>query len=215
MGLYTLKFPFRKVLEPLAVSLKGVDPDAISYAAVAVALCTGISIYFSGRYPVLLLAAIVLTFLRMTLNTLDGVIAITIGKSSLQGEIVNALPDRYSDIFVMLGIAFSPYCNIYVGAVAAVSVLLVSYTGMLGKAIGVNWQHEGPLGKVERLILIMIACLTQYVLLRLKTGYLQAFSLKVTAIEVCMVWFIVGAQVSVYNRVRGALREIREKKHVP
>ena len=45
MGLYTLKFPYRKILEPLAKKMKDVNPDILSYAALPVALFTGICIY--------------------------------------------------------------------------------------------------------------------------------------------------------------------------
>jgi len=214
MGLYVWKFPFRKVLMPLAKVLKGVHPDILSYLAVAVAFFTGACFYFSANNPLLLILAIILTFLRMTLNTLDGVIAIERGNLRLEGEIVNALPDRYSDIFVMLGIAFSPYCNIYIGSIAAVSVLLVSYSGMLGKAIGVNWQHHGPLGKVERLILMMIACIVQYTLNSKNAGYFTILSHKTTIIELLMIWFILSAQITIFNRTKGALKEIREKANV-
>ena len=67
----------------------------------------------------------------MTLNTIDGVIAIERGNLRLKGEIVNALPDRYSDIFVLIGIALSPMCTPLLGMLGMASMFLVSYTGML------------------------------------------------------------------------------------
>jgi len=213
MGLYVWKFPFREVLKPLAKALRGVNPDLVSYLAVVVAFFTGVCFYFAGDQPFLLIGAIVLIFLRMILNTLDGVMAIEINKSGPEGEIVNALPDRYSDIFVMLGIAFSPYCNVYLGAIASISVLLVSYTGMMGKAIGVSWQHSGPLGKVERLILIMIAALLQYICALKNINHFTLFSFRLSVIEILMVWFVIAAQISIFNRVRSALREIKEMRN--
>jgi len=208
MDMYLLKFPYRKMLEPLAQKLLWVDPDLLGYIAAFVALFTGICFYYAGNMSWLLLAAIVLTFLRMTLNTIDGVIAIARGKKDIRGEIVNALPDRYSDIFVFCGIALSPYCNFALGILGLSSVFLVSYTGMLGKAIGVNWQHQGPLGKVERLIMVMIASLAQYIILAfdVRTGF--------SAFDVLMVVFIVLGQVAVFNRLKGMLREIREKENM-
>lgn len=212
MGLYVWKFPFRKALAPLARLLKDVNPDVVSYIAVVVALCTGLCFYFSGSNPALLLIIIALTFLRMTLNTLDGVMALNKGTPKITGEIVNALPDRYSDVFVMLGIAFSAYCNVYLGAIAAVSVLLVSYTGMLGKAIGMNWQHHGPLGKVERLLLIMVACFAQYIIMLPQAEKIRSF-LHVSAIEILMIWFAIAAQITVLNRLKGMLGEIKGKEN--
>lgn len=214
MGLYVLKFPYRKVLLPLAKSMKWVDPDILSYLALVIALLTGWSIFLAPSNNTLLILVIFLTFLRMTLNTLDGVIAIERGKTSLSGEIVNALPDRYADIFVMLGIAFSSYCNIYIGCVAAISVLLVSYSGMLGKAIGVNWQHHGPLGKVERLILIIAACFLQFLFVLNGHKSFMIFSYQITIFELLMFYFIFAGQVTVFNRLRGMQKEIMEGENV-
>ena len=100
MDLYLLKFPYRKILMPIAKKMVFVDPDLLGYLATGVALLTGFCYFLAPEKPVLLLISVVLTLFRMTLNTIDGVIAIERGNLRLKGEIVNALPDRYSDIFV-------------------------------------------------------------------------------------------------------------------
>ena len=162
MALYLLKYPYRKILLPLAKKLKWMDPDILGYLATFVAFCTMFCYIYAPDKPILLIVSILLTFFRMTLNTIDGVIAIERGNLRLKGEIVNALPDRYSDIFILVGIALSPLCNFTLGILGMGSMFLVSYTGMLAKALGANWQHHGPLGKVERLIFIMIFSLLEY-----------------------------------------------------
>lgn len=209
MGLYVLKFPFRKVLAPLARPLDRVHPDVLSYLAVAVAGVTALCYVRAADAPVLLLAAVGLTLLRMTLNTLDGVIAIRRGNLKLTGEIVNALPDRYSDILLLAGIALSPLCRTTLGVLGLASVLLVSYTGMLGKALGVAWQHHGPLGKVERLICIMVLSLVQYSHLRANAPAWQILGWWLTPLELAMLLFVGLGQVTVFNRTRGMVRQIR------
>jgi len=148
----------------------------------------------------------------MTLNTIDGLIALKIGRKSRIGELVNAMPDRYADVFILLGIAFSSLCNIKIGALASLTVLLVSYAGMLGKAIGVSWQHQGPLDKVDRLVLLLIASLLQYILIKTNHPTIVIFKLPLTAMEWCMVLFIVLGQITVINRVRGMIKEINLKE---
>ena len=204
MELYKLKFKFHDLFKPTMQYLRHIHPDTLSYLAVLVALGTGFCFYFSPSRPSLLILAIILIFVRMTLNALDGMIAIERGNLRLKGEVVNALPDRYSDIFTMLGITFSVGCNTILGTIATVLVLLVSYTGMLGKAIGVKWQHQGPLGKVERFIFIIIATLLQFVFVR------KGVNLNFTVFNWLMIWFIISSQVTVFSRVRGIMREIRE-----
>lgn len=209
MAMYLLKFPYRKILLPLAKKLKFIDPDIISYAATIFAVITMFCYLFADKNPVLLLWSIGLTFLRMTLNTIDGVIAIERGNLRLKGEIVNALPDRYSDIFVMAGIGLSAFCSPVLAIAGMASMFLVSYTGMLGKALGVEWQHHGPLGKVERLVIIMIFSLLQYLNLAGKIPALNLYGYNPTYFEICMMIFLILGQVTVLNRLNGQLRQIK------
>jgi archaetidylinositol phosphate synthase len=209
--LYKLKFSYRRILIPFIEKLKWIHPDIVSYAAVIVAAATGFCFYQAKSMPSLLIVAIILTLLRMTLNTLDGLIAINRGNLSLKGEIVNALPDRYSDIFIMIGIALSPLCNIWLGIGALCSVLLVSYTGMLGKAVGVSWQHQGPAGKVERLIILMVFALFQFILLPERSDF-TIFGITATPVEWAAGLIIVLGQYSVLRRVRGQVKEINIKE---
>lgn len=209
MPLYLLKFPYRKILLPLAKKLKFIDPDIISYLATFVALITMFCYLFADKNPILLIWSIAFTFLRMTLNTIDGVIAIERGNLRLKGEIVNALPDRYSDIFIITGIALSSFCSPVWGLIGFGSMFLVSYTGMLGKALGVEWQHHGPLGKVERLIIIMITALAQYIGVIHGKPELNLFGFNLSYFEICMIMFLILGQITVFNRLNGQLRQIK------
>ena len=208
MGLYVLKYPSRRLLRPLSRALAGVHPDILSYLATAVTVATALCYVYAADRPGLLVAAVALTLVRMTLNTLDGPIAIQRGNLSLKGEIVNALPDRYSDLLLVGGIALSPLCLPAFALLGLSSMLLVSYTGMLGKALGVDWQHHGPLGKVERLICIMVFSLLQCLLLRTGVAAWTVFGWSLTPLECCMILFVVLGQITVLNRVRGMLRQI-------
>lgn len=203
MALYLLKYPYRKILLPLAKKMKFIDPDILGYLATFVAFITMFCYIFALQNPQLLVISIVLTLFRMTLNTIDGVIAIERGNLRLKGEIVNALPDRYSDIFILIGIALSPLCTPLLGLLGMGSMFLVSYTGMLSKALGAKWQHHGPLGKVERLIFIMIFTVLAYLQL---TGKINDFY-NLKYFEWLMILFIILGQVTVFNRLKAQLKE--------
>ena len=206
MNLYMLKFAYRKILLPLAKKMRFINPDVLSYLGTVVAFVTMFCYLYAPGNSVLLLWSIPLTLARMTLNTIDGVIAIERGNLRLKGEIVNALPDRYSDIFIVMGIGLSPLCAPWLGMAGMASMFLVSYTGMLSKAIAVNWQHHGPLGKVERLILIMIFSLLEYCRLTGRIG--DAGSLSY--FEWLMALFIVLGQFTILRRLRAQLKECRK-----
>ena len=206
MNFYMLKFPYRKILLPLAKKMRFINPDILSYLGTVVAFGTMFCYLYAPGLPALLWWSILLTLVRMTLNTIDGVIAIERGNLRLKGEIVNALPDRYSDIFIMAGIGLSPMCAPWLGMAGMASMFLVSYTGMLSKAIAVNWQHHGPLGKVERLILVMIFSGLEYYRLTGKIGMVGTLSY----FEWLMVLFIVLGQYTVFRRLRAQLKECRK-----
>jgi phosphatidylglycerophosphate synthase/flavodoxin len=147
----------------------------------------------------------------MTLNTLDGIMAIERGHLSLKGEIVNAFPDRYSDIFMIAGIALSPLCRDWLGIAALCTMFLVSYSGMMGKALTVSWQHHGPMGKVERLIVIMVFALVQFVVLP-ENQSVKWLGIDATPMEWAMGFIMVFGQYTVFRRLNGQLREIRYKE---
>ncbi|KPK67159.1 hypothetical protein AMJ87_13840 [candidate division WOR_3 bacterium SM23_60] len=208
-ALHTLKYPYRKVLDSLAEKIIWIHPDVISFVAFFVSLFTAVLYSQSGVYPYLLIVSIFLIIVRMTLNTLDGVIALKIGRVSMIGEMVNALPDRYADIFILIGISLSSLCITVIGMLASLTVLLVSYSGMLGKAIGVSWQHHGPLDKVDRLFLIMLFSLIQFILLRMGHSSVAVFNYQLSALDLCMIVFIILGQITVINRARGMITEIK------
>lgn len=210
MDMYFLKFPYRKVLLPIAKKLTFINPDIISYAATAVAFITMFCYVFADKNPILLIIAILLTFTRMTFNTIDGVIAIERGNLRLKGEIVNALPDRYSDAFIMCGLVLCPYSHPILGLIALSTAFLVSYTGMLGKALGVEWQHQGPVDKVARLCLIMLFSFLQYLNLTGKIPTISMFNHNLSYLEICMVIVGIFGQVTVINRLKGQLKQIKE-----
>lgn len=206
MALHELKYSYRKILDSFGEKIKFIHPDIISYMAFLIALVIGIFYYKSGETPIFLIINIILILIRMTLNTLDGLIAIKIERTSGKGKIVNALPDRYADMFYLTGISFSSLCNIKIGMIATITVLLISYSGMLGKALKVSWQQQGPLDKVDRLVTVMVFSLIQFILIKIHPGWLE--NSRFTVMEMCMLLFIILGQLTIIRRVMGMVKEI-------
>jgi archaetidylinositol phosphate synthase len=211
MALHQLKYSYRKVLSSFGEKIKFIHPDIISYTAFFVALIIGILYYKSGENSTFLIINIILILLRMTLNTLDGLIALKIRRTSRKGKIVNALPDRYADMFYLIGISFSSLCSLGIGMIATITVLLVSYSGMLGKAMGVSWQQQGPLDKVDRLVIVMVFSLIQFLLIKIEPSWLENF--RFTTMEICMILFIILGHLTIIRRVLGMVREINKAEY--
>ena len=94
----------------VCVSL-GIHPDVISYLSFVVAAVAALCFWKSSAHPVLLLIGPLFCYLRLWLNMLDGMVAMASGKASWRGEILNDLPDRFSDIVIFVGVAHSGLCH--------------------------------------------------------------------------------------------------------
>ena len=213
MALHQLKYPYREFINKTLKPLLWINPDVFSWLAFVITFITGYFFYAANENPTLFLWILLLIFLRMTFNTLDGVIAIKRGDDNkIHGKIINALPDRYGDLFVVGGILLSPICNDLIGLMGLGTMFLVSYSGMLGKALGVSWQGHGPLDKVERLFLLIIFSILQYVGYSKGEPTIQWLNYNLSYLEICMIIFFVFGQITVIRRVMAIYKEDKQKK---
>src|SRR3970040_1858595 len=115
-----------------------VSPDAISWVAFAASVGAGVSFYIGGG--VFLVLALLLILVNSYLDALD----------------------RYADVFMLGGVAFSAmYCQLWVGTLALLGVLLTSYMGTQAQAVGQGRQYRGILGRADRLVLLFVCGLLQ------------------------------------------------------
>ena len=209
-ALYGFRYSYLKLLNNFGDKIKFIHPDLMSFISFFIALVTGFFYYKSGEIPVFLLVNILLIFLGMTLNTLVELLSMKRAKFTIISGIIYALPDRYADVFIFAGISFSSLCDIRIGMIATVTIMLVSYSGMLGKALGVSWQHQGPLDKTDRSVVLIAASLLQYLLS--KAGYpsVSILEREYTIIELCMVIFMLLGQLTILMRVKGILEDVKK-----
>lgn len=209
-ALHSLRYSYLRVLSNLADRIKFIHPDLMSFIAFFTAMAAGFLYYKSGETPIFLLVNIALIFLGITLNTMVELLSMKRPRFTIVNEIIYALPDRYADLFIFVGISFSSLCDIKVGMIATVTVLLISYSGILGRALGVSWQHQGPLDKVDRMVILMAASLFQYILSESGTPSVSVLGYNLTIIELCMILFMLLGQLTILMRVKGILEDARK-----
>lgn len=151
-----------RFLTPVALNLGGTDPNVLTWISLAFALLAGLAFY-AGRWSYLVLAFLFVSA-NAYLDALDGKVAKLHGKATKRGDFLDHAGDRYADIFILLGIAFSPYCHLWIGLFAIIGVLMTSYMGTQAQALGLGRDYGGILGRAERLVLLMFIPLI-YVLL--------------------------------------------------
>ncbi len=189
----------------------GVKPNTVSVMSFAFALLAAAALYgmtldrvqFRWYERWTCLALIVAGVMgRLICNLLDGMVAVEGGLKTPAGEIYNDLPDRLSDlvILVCLGLAASegadfPDFWVEMGWAAAALSILTAYLRYLGAACGVGHFFSGPMAKQHRMAMVIASVLGTAVLepLLLETGSVFRFGLSV----ICL-----GAVLTCLNRLR-------------
>ncbi|MBM4113615.1 MAG: CDP-alcohol phosphatidyltransferase family protein [Phycisphaerae bacterium] len=133
---------------------RGVHPNTVSWMSLVSASAAGACFLGARQWPLLLLLAPLFCWLRLWFNMLDGMVALASKKASRTGEIVNELPDRISDVVILVSAGYSGWCDPAGGYWAAIFALLTAYVGTLGQAIGVQREFRGVMSKPWRMVAI-------------------------------------------------------------
>jgi Phosphatidylglycerophosphate synthase len=146
-------------LDPLVERLAraGVSPDAVTLAAVPVAIVAGVLLLYSTSAPAVLLAIPVLAGLRLVLNLLDGALARRTGRSHPRGELLNELGDRLADIAFLAPVALLPGASPVIVLLGVIGAILASYVGITTRAAGGERIYRGILSKPGRMLLVSVA----------------------------------------------------------
>jgi archaetidylinositol phosphate synthase len=150
-----------KVIGPIAAVFRNHDPDTFSWLSLISAVIGGVMFYFGGYF--LLLSALFVG-LNSIFDLIDGKLAIISKKQFANGSFLDNIFDRYSDMFLLLGVAFSPYCNITLGFIVMIGTLLTSSVGSLGIVNGAG-RIRGGFSRADRLAVLFLLPILQYILI--------------------------------------------------
>ena len=188
----------------------GVHPDTISYGSMVAALLAGICFWQSGNLPALLIPAALFCYLRLWFNMLDGMVALASGNASLRGELLNDLPDRFSDIVIFVGVAHSGLCVVSLGYWVAILALLVAYVGMFGQALHMQREFSGIMSKPWRMVSLHLGAWTTLAFIWRCGGNFRYGGL--TVLDWTMVFIIGGCLQTIAVRLTRILRALCEMK---
>lgn len=156
----------RLILDPLTRLFKSIHPNVITWMALPFALLAAALIWRSepATEPATfyLLWASVAVAIMGILDLLDGRIARLTEKSSVVGDFLDHVMDRWLDVILILAIAFSPWADIRVGLFAVVGTLLTSYMGTQAQAVGAGRVYGGVLTRADRVVLLIAAPLIDH-----------------------------------------------------
>ncbi len=163
----------------------------------------------------LFLAVALLIFLGGVFDVLDGEVARRTGRSSLRGDFIDHVFDRYADLVLVVGIAASGYANPVVALLALVSLLLTSYMGTQAQALGQGRLYGGLLSRADRLVLLAAAAFLEFDLSlpwpwapTAPFSRFHLFGVGFTVLDVVFVYFILAGQWTALWRARRTYRNL-------
>jgi archaetidylinositol phosphate synthase len=196
---------------PAANAMKGLDPNVISVIALILAFAVGVLTYYSFEDWQLLLPIIsLLVLVSGFLDAVDGKVARLVGKAGKRGDFIDHVFDRYADIFMIGGVVVSAWCNIYLGILALLGVLMTSYMGTQAQALGIGRMYAGYLGRADRIVLMFMVPLIQWVY-TMVTGdkFIDLGWVEFSMFEVMMLWFAIVGNLTVVQRGIATWKELK------
>lgn len=189
-------------LTPVARKLINVNPNTISWVGLILALLSGVILYLSAGsgYEYLLLVGALVVIVSGYFDALDGKVAKLAGKAGRKGDYLDHVFDRYADVFMIGGVAFSAWCDPYLGMFALVGVLLTSYMGTQAQAIGAPRLYAGLLGRADRVVLSTLFPIIQFVMMQFGYGSFDIMGFEINWLEIMMLWFAVVGNLTAIQR---------------
>lgn len=189
----------------------GLRPNQISVLSVFFAAMAGVAFWFVPQVaenwqPWLLLGAAVNVQCRLLCNLFDGMVAIEGGFKTKSGEIYNELPDRFADVFILVGAGYasaSVFWSPMVGWLAAVLAVMTAYVRALGASTGAGQHFCGPMAKPHRMAAITIACILEAI------GLWAHWAINV--LPWCLVIIVTGCLITVMRRCSRIVRVLEAK----
>ena len=153
---------------------RGVMPNQVSLASTVFAGVGGIALAeraaMSGSWldDALLVVGVVGIQGRLLCNLIDGMIAVEGRRSSPVGDLYNDIPDRISDVVLLVGagIGVQPVFlgALWFGWLAAAGAMMTAYIRALGAACGTPHYFAGPMAKPHRMACLTAGCVLEILL---------------------------------------------------
>jgi archaetidylinositol phosphate synthase len=143
-------------------------------------------------------------------DAIDGKVAKLTNKVSKRGDFLDHALDRFADVFMVGGLALSPWLRAhpYIGFLAIVGMLLTSYMGTQAQAVGFRREYGGLLGRADRLVMLMVLPIGQHLLLYYDIRIIWGFYL----LEWVLIYFAVVGIFTAIQRFYITLRWFNKRK---
>ncbi len=196
------------LLTVIAKKFLSLSPNFVTWLSLVFAVIAGIIFFLSTpeneNSNYFLCIASLFVFLNGLMDAIDGKIAKMKGKSSPEGDFLDHAIDRFSDVFILVGLSLSNWCDDRLGVLAIAGVLLTSYMGTQAQAVGYKRIYKGLLGRADRLVLLMIFPVIQHFFVNFR---FRDFNL----LEMVLIYFAIVGFITSIQRFYITLRWFRKR----
>lgn len=214
---------FAPYIQRLATPFLGWRPAQLSGVALACSVAAAVlalGTRWLGPYP--FLAVALLVFASGLFDVIDGEVARRTQRASAHGDFVDHVFDRYADMALLLGIAFSGWADPILALLALVSLLLVSYMGTQAQAVGAGRMYRGLLSRADRLLILTLATFLEFDLSlpwpwapSAPWSRFHAAGWTFTVIDVALVYFVLAGQLTALMRAWTVHRQLAPPPSAP
>jgi CDP-diacylglycerol---glycerol-3-phosphate 3-phosphatidyltransferase len=192
VGIYTTKSKWQRALQPIVdfCVRRRIHPNAFTYGALVLSMLAALALYFAHLNKNWLWVVPPFVLLRLLLNLMDGQVARALNLADDWGEVKNEFGDRLADAMIFIALGFGGYAQTRLALLALTLILLVSYLGLLGKALGGQRVYGGLFGKGDRMI--SLAFFTLYPAL---TGHIASYNYY-------LIFASIAASITIVQRLR-------------
>ena len=204
-----------KIIKPMAQkAIKlGITPNSATLLGFCVSVVAALIILIYPIWHFILIVSAGLILLAGYFDALDGAIARNSHRITAFGGFLDSVLDRYSDAImitciIFVGFPISVLCVPWIGLVALVGSLLVSYTRARAESAGAKSMAVGFAERSERMIILMIFLVLQGIpAIQYTTNPLYNYT------GIGMIILAVLTQITVIQRIVAAMRKLPEAEN--
>ncbi len=195
------------VLEKMSNIFMRFNPNTLTAISFVMAIFAAIFLGISGRFIsyYYLIFAFLLIIISSLLDAMDGYVARKKKISSRYGDMLDHTFDRYSDIALITGFAFSIFGNLYIGILALGGVFMTSYLGTQAQALGLKRNYGGILGRADRLVIMLVVIIVEII-------YPFHFNILIslTPFTIMLIFFFIAGYATSVERFAKTLKDLKE-----
>lgn len=158
VSIYELKPRFQQLLMPVVRLLheRNITPNQITVFTCLVSILVGILFVFNHESKWIFALIPIFFFIRMALNTIDGVLAKRYNLMTARGKYLNEIGDVISDAALYLPWIFILPSGGWIILIFVVLSAVSEMTGVIAEVITGERRYDGPMGKSDRALMVSI-----------------------------------------------------------